>query len=62
VSRFSAHLTRRRGVGLLGLLGAASTGFVETTEAKKKKQKKKKPSTTQPPATQPPCTPNRAGK
>lgn len=40
-TRLTTHLTRRRSVGLLCLLGLAATGGVEGVEAKKKKKKKK---------------------
>ncbi len=40
--RVTAQLTRRRTVGLLGLVGAASLGLAEASEAKKKRKKKKK--------------------
>jgi hypothetical protein len=64
VSRLSAHLTRRRSLGLLGVLGMSGASMVHDAEAKKKKKgkkgkggKKKPQPTTQPPTTRPPTTP-----
>lgn len=57
VSRLSSQLTRRRSLGVMGVLGAAGAGLVDEADAKKKKKKKKKrPTTTQAPGTQPPTT------
>lgn len=64
-ARLGAHLTRRRSVGVIGVLGAASLGLAHDAAARKKKRKKgkggkkkPKPSTTQPPTTPsgPSCT------
>lgn len=41
-TRLGAHLTRRRGLGLLSGLGIASLGVADHAEAKKRKKKKKK--------------------
>ena len=61
VSRLSAHLTRRRSLGVLGVLGMSGASIVHEVDAKKKKKgkkgkggtKKPKPTTTQPPTTPP---------
>jgi hypothetical protein len=62
--RLSAHLTRRRSLGVLGLLGLAGAVSRDDASGKRKKKKKKgkggkkkpKPTTPQPPTTQPPTT------
>lgn len=41
-TRLTTHLTRRRSLGLLGILGVAAAGGTEDVGAKKKKKKKKK--------------------
>lgn len=58
-ARLAAPLSRRRSVGLLGLLGLGSTVAHDETDAKKKKKKKKKGNKTKKPTTTPtpPCTP-----
>ncbi len=66
VSRLSAHLTRRRSLGVLSGLGLGGASVVQEVDAKKKKKKgkkgkggkkKPKPTTTLPPTTKPPTTP-----
>jgi hypothetical protein len=62
VSRLSAHLTRRRSLGLLGVLGVSGASIVQDVDAKKKKKGKKgkggkKKPKPQPPTTRPPTTP-----
>jgi uncharacterized protein len=58
VSRLSTQVTRRRGLGVLGVIGATGAGLVAETAAKKKHKKKKKhkPTTTQAPTTHLPPT------
>src|SRR5688572_4970879 len=41
-ARMSGHLTRRRSLGLLGILGVTTTSVVHDADAKKRKKKKKK--------------------
>lgn len=65
-ARLGKQLTRRRSLGVFGLLGASGASIVHDIDAKKKKKgkkgkggkKKPKPTPTQPPTTPPgsPCT------
>lgn len=60
IARLASPLSRRRGVGLAGVLGLAGLGAVTSADAgkkkKKKKRKKPKPTTTKPPACRASCT------
>ena len=41
-TRFTTHLTRRRSLGLLGVLGVVTAGWPEGTDARKKRKGKRK--------------------
>ncbi|MBL8127959.1 MAG: hypothetical protein JNM64_10015 [Chloroflexia bacterium] len=58
IARLASPMSRRRGVGLAGVLGLAGLGAVAGADARKKKKKKRKkpaPTTTNPPGCQARC-------